>query len=106
MSPQGVFAWSLRHPLRMVDVEDDVALAHVKVPGDDGGGVNDLNQNLVQSGRKKDQVRTRKCVEGDNIGKEKKGLSSRLGHLCLFAYVLLRKYYNQTFFSLFFFFTK
>lgn len=30
----------------MVDVENHVAFAHVKVPGDDGGGVDDLNQDL------------------------------------------------------------
>lgn len=44
----------------MVDVEDDVPLAHVKVPGDDGGGVDDLNQNLEQRGRREEQVRNRK----------------------------------------------
>lgn len=44
---KGVFTWRLGGPLWVVDVEDDVAFAHIKVPGDDWGGVDDLNQNLV-----------------------------------------------------------
>lgn len=31
----------------MVDVENHVTFAHVKVPGDDRGGVDDLDQDLV-----------------------------------------------------------
>lgn len=34
VGPQGVFAWLLGGSLRVVDVENDVAFAHVKVPGD------------------------------------------------------------------------
>ena len=31
----------------MVDVENNITFAHIKVPGDDRGGVDDLNQNLA-----------------------------------------------------------
>ncbi|KAG7259157.1 hypothetical protein CRUP_010330 [Coryphaenoides rupestris] len=45
---QGLLADRLRGPLGVVDVEDHVALAHVKVPRDDGGGVDDLDQQLEE----------------------------------------------------------
>jgi len=32
----------------VVNVEDHIAFAHVKVPGDDGGGVDDLDQKLLE----------------------------------------------------------
>lgn len=67
MGPQGVFARRLGRPLGVVDVEDDVALAHVKVPGDDRGGVDDLDQNLERRGRREDQVRKGKWRYGREI---------------------------------------
>lgn len=38
----------LRRPLGVVDVKDHVALGHVKVPGDDGAGLRDLDQHLQE----------------------------------------------------------
>lgn len=38
----------LRRPLGVEDVEDHVALGHVKVPGDDGAGLRDLDQHLQE----------------------------------------------------------
>lgn len=46
--PQGVLAGKLGATFGVVDVEDHVAFAYVEVPGDDGGGVNDLDQHLEE----------------------------------------------------------
>lgn len=35
MRSQGIFTWRLGGPLGVVDVENHVTFAHVKVPGDD-----------------------------------------------------------------------
>lgn len=32
----------------MVDVENDVAFAHVEIPGNNRGGVDDLDHNLME----------------------------------------------------------
>ncbi len=53
---QGVFAWRLGGPLGVVDVENHVTFAHVKVPGDDWGGVNDLNEKLFGENKKTPSV--------------------------------------------------
>ena len=45
-----VLAGLLGRPLRVVDVEDHVAFAHVEVPGDDRGSVNDLDEQLLREG--------------------------------------------------------
>lgn len=45
---QGVLAWCLRGPLGVVNVENHVAFADIEVPGDDRGGVDDLNQKLFK----------------------------------------------------------
>lgn len=44
---EGVFTWRLGGPLRVVDVEDDVTFANVEVPGDDRGGVDDFDHELL-----------------------------------------------------------
>lgn len=54
MGPQRVLFRGLRRPLGVEDVEDDVTLAHVEVPGDDGGGVDDLDQQLGGEGEGRD----------------------------------------------------
>lgn len=48
MAAQGVPLGGLRRPLGVVDVENHVALGHVKVPGDDGAGLRDLDQHLQE----------------------------------------------------------
>lgn len=45
----------LRRPLGVVDVEDHVALGHVKVPGDDGAGLRDLDQHLQEDAARWDE---------------------------------------------------
>ena len=45
-----VLAGLLGRPLRVVYVEDHVAFAHVEVPGDDRGSVNDLDEQLLREG--------------------------------------------------------
>ena len=52
---RGVLAGHLGGPLGVEDVEDDVALAHIKVPGNDWGGVDDFYQQLV-GGKRSDSV--------------------------------------------------
>lgn len=56
VGPQRVLAGRLRGPLRVVDVEYDVTFADVKVPGDDGGGVDDLDQKLELKGRSRSET--------------------------------------------------
>lgn len=48
MRPQRILPWKLWSAFGMVDVENHVAFAYVKVPGDDGGGIDDLDQHLVK----------------------------------------------------------
>lgn len=52
MGSQGVFLLWLWCPLGMVDVEDHISFGHVKVPGDDGGGLSDVDQHLQEDVRK------------------------------------------------------
>lgn len=46
MGPQSVFLLRQGGPLGVVEVEDYVSFTHVKVPGNDGGGLCDLDQQL------------------------------------------------------------
>lgn len=48
MGSQGVSLRRLWRPLGMEDVENHVSFRHVKVPGDDGTGLGDLNQYLQE----------------------------------------------------------
>lgn len=50
VAAQSVPLGRLRRPLGVVDVEDHVALGHVKVPGDDGAGLRNLDQHLQEDG--------------------------------------------------------
>lgn len=52
MGTESVFLRGLRGPLGMVDVEDDISFRHVEVPGDDGGGLGDLDQHLQEDVRR------------------------------------------------------
>lgn len=47
VGPEGVFLRGLWGPSRMVQVEDHISFGHIEVPGDDGGGLVDLDQHLV-----------------------------------------------------------
>lgn len=47
MSSQRVFTRQLWSPLGVINVENNVSFAHVKVPGDHGGRVYDFYQQLV-----------------------------------------------------------
>jgi len=55
---ESVFLRGLRGPLGVVDVEDHVSFRHVKVPGDDGGGLVDLDQHLQEEVRRRTERQT------------------------------------------------
>lgn len=40
----------------MIDVENHITFAYVKVPSDDRGGINDLNQHLVNEGEQEEEI--------------------------------------------------
>ena len=69
VGPQGLLAGGLRGPLGVVDVEDHVALAHVKVPRDDGGGVDDLDQQLEEE-EEEEEEKEEEDEEGDEQADE------------------------------------
>ena len=61
MGPRGLLAGGLRGPLGVEDVEDHVALTHVKVPGDDRGHLSDVDEQLG-GGEDRRQVLTLRAV--------------------------------------------
>lgn len=67
---QGFFTWRLRGPLGVVDVENNITFAHVKIPSDYWGGVDDLNQNLV--GEEKSEGRQTELELNDVSGEKPK----------------------------------
>lgn len=56
MCSQRIFTWKLWGALGMIDVENHIAFAYVKVPSDDRGGINDLNQHLVDEGEHEEEI--------------------------------------------------
>lgn len=48
MAPQSVSLSWLRRPLGVEDVENHISFRHVEVPGDDRGGLGDLDQHLQE----------------------------------------------------------
>ena len=52
MGPESVFLRGLWDPFGMVYVEMYISFTHVKVPGDDGGGLGDLDQHLQEDVRR------------------------------------------------------
>lgn len=52
MGSESVFLRSLWGPLGVVDVENHISFRHVKVPGDDGRGLCDLDQHLQEDVRR------------------------------------------------------
>lgn len=49
---QGVLLGHLRGPPGVVDGENNVSFSDIKVPGDDGGGLGDLNHHLQEDVRR------------------------------------------------------
>lgn len=44
----------------MINIKNDVPFAHIKIPGDHGGGIHNLNENL----EKRDPVINKSAAQG------------------------------------------
>lgn len=62
VSSKGVFLGRLWSSLGVVDVENHISLGHVKVPGDDGGGLSDLDQHLPEDVKRLETQNNRQKV--------------------------------------------
>lgn len=71
----------MRGALGVVEVEDHVALTHVKVPGDHGGGVDDLDHHLGgKAGRRerKSRVLKKRGEKRRKRGRDEKGKDGKI----------------------------